>query len=177
MNPPQRKSSAARHTLGHRVAEGQQENTNEAAGPMERVGQLFAVLLFVAIPVGLVLLVIGMFPADLPASSNPNFIDTIFDNRGVIWAARLLLVSAAAVLAFGGVFIVISTGIRMKNGEWLRRAGPFEISETAVSEIEGQVDFWRQTALAGQEEVAELTERLEESDELIEQLHNMIDDG
>ena len=46
-----------------------------------------------------------------------------------------------------------------------------------MSEIEGQLDFWRQAALAGQEEVAELTERLEESDELIEQLHTMIDDG
>ena len=84
--------------------------------------------------------------------------------------------SAAAVLAFGGIFIVVSIGIRMKNREWLRRAGPFEISETAVSEIEGQLDFWRQAALAGQEEVAELTERLEESDELIEQLHDMLDD-
>lgn len=177
MNSPRRESSAARHTLGHRVADGQQETADEATSLVERVGQLIAVLVLCAIPVGLVFLVIGMFPADLPANSNPNFIDTIFDNRGVIWAARLLLVSAAAVLAFGGVFIVISTGIRMKNGEWLRRAGPFEISETAVSEIEGQVDFWRQAALAGQEEVAELTERLEESDELIEQLHDMIDDG
>jgi hypothetical protein len=149
----------------------------EATSPIERVGQLLAFLVVIAIPVGAVLLAIGMFPADLPSSSNPNFIDTIFDNRGVIWAARLLLVSAAAVLAFGGVFIVVSTGIRMKNGEWLRRAGPFEVSETAVSEIEGQVEFWRQAALAGQEEIEELTERLNESDELIEQLHNMLDDG
>lgn len=138
---------------------------------------MFGLLIIVACAVGLVLLVKGLYPADLPPTANPNFIDTIFDNRAVVWAARLLLVSAAAVLAFGGVFIVISTGIRMKNGEWLRRAGPFEISETAVSEIEGQVAFWRQAALAGQEEVEELTERLEESDELIEQLHNMIDDG
>jgi hypothetical protein len=46
-----------------------------------------------------------------------------------------------------------------------------------VSEIEGQVEFWRQTALAGQEEIEELTERLNESDELIEQLHSMMDDG
>lgn len=144
---------------------------------MARLGQLVAALLIISIPVGLVFLAIGLFPADLPPNHNPNFIDTIFDNRGVIWAARLLLVSAAAVLAFGGVFIVVSTGIRMKNGEWLRRAGPFEVSEMAVSEIEGQVEFWRQAALAGQEEIEELTERLNESDELIEQLHNMLDDG
>lgn len=144
---------------------------------MERIGQAIAFLLLFAIPLGVVLLAIGLFPADLPVNGDPSFIDTIFDNRGVIWAARLLLVSAAAVLAFGGVFIVVSTGIRMKNGEWLRRAGPFEVSETAVSEIEGQIEFWRQAALAGQEEVEELTERLNESDELIEQLHEMLEDN
>ncbi|HKH64756.1 MAG TPA: hypothetical protein VKA35_04770 [Solirubrobacterales bacterium] len=100
---------------------------------------------------GLILLIKGLYPADLPTTKDPDFIDNVFDNRAVVWAARLLLVSAAAILAFGGLFIVISTGIRMKNGEWLRRAGPFEISETAVSEIEGQVDFWRTATLAGQE--------------------------
>jgi hypothetical protein len=136
-----------------------------------------ALLIIGACVVGVVLLIKGLYPADLPAPTNPDFIDNIFDNRAVVWAARLLLVSAAAVLAFGGVFIVVSTVIRMKNGEWLRRAGPFEVSETAVGEIEGQIEFWRQAALTGQEEVEELTERLNESDELIEQLHNMLDDG
>jgi hypothetical protein len=149
----------------------------EATGPMQRIGQVLAILFLIGVLAGLVLLAIGLFPTDLPATKNPSFIDTIFNNRGVIWASRLLLVSAAAVLAFGGVFIVISMVIRMKNGDWLRRAGPFEVSETAASEIEGQIEFWRQAALAGQEEVEELTERLDESDELIEQLHNMLDDG
>jgi hypothetical protein len=124
--------------------------------------------------VGIVLLVQDLYPADLPLTKNPDFIDNIFDNRGVVWAARLLLVSAAAVLAFGGLFIVVSTGIRMKNGEWLRRAGPFEISETAVNEIEGQVGFWRTAALLREEEVAELTEHMDESDELIAKLHDML---
>jgi hypothetical protein len=142
------------------------------------VGTTFALAFIAACVVGVfALLIKGLYPADLPSAANPDFIDNIFDNRVVVWAARLLLVSAAAVLAFGGVFIVISTGIRMKNGEWLRRAGPFEISDIAVTEIEGQMDFWRQAALVGQEEVAELTERLEESDELIEQLHDMLDGG
>ena len=157
------------------MGESEQAKTEQSNnGPVSTV---FALLIIGACIAAVVLLVKGLYPADLPSPTSPNFIDNVFDNRAVVWAARLLLVSAAAVLAFGGVFIVISTGIRMKNGEWLRRAGPFEISETAVSEIEGQVDFWRQAALAGQEEVTELTERLEESDELIEQLHNMLDDG
>lgn len=123
---------------------------------------------------GLALLVKGLYPADLPLTENPDFIDNVFDNRGVVWAARLLLVSAAAVLAFGGLFIVVSTGIRMKNGEWLRRAGPFEISETAVGEIEGQVNFWRTAALRREEEVDELTEHMDESDELIACLHDVL---
>lgn len=127
-------------------------------------------LLILSCLVGVTLLAKGLYPADLPQVRNLNFIDTAFDNRAVLWAARLLLVSAAAVLAFGGLFIVISIGIRMKNGEWLRRAGPFEISDTTLSEIEGQRDRWRIAALLEQEKVAELTERLEESDELIAQL-------
>jgi hypothetical protein len=124
--------------------------------------------------VGIFLLAKGLYPVDLPSAESPDFIDNVFDNRGVVWAARLLLVSAAAVLAFGGLFIVVSTGIRMKNGEWLRRAGPFEISETAVSEIEGQVDFWRTAALVREEEVAELTEHVDESDELIAGLQDVL---
>jgi hypothetical protein len=83
-------------------------------------------------------------------------------------------VSAAAVLVFGGVFIVVSTGIRMKNREWLRRAGPFEISETAVGEIEGQLDRWRTVALMRQEKIFELTDRLDESDELIAELDEIV---
>lgn len=92
-------------------------------------------------------------------------------------SARLLLVSAAAVLAFGGLFIVISIGIRMKNREWLRRAGPFEISETTLSEIEGQRDRWRIAALLEHEEVVELTEHLKKSDELIAQLRTAYASG
>ncbi|HEY5941554.1 MAG TPA: hypothetical protein VIT89_01675 [Solirubrobacterales bacterium] len=134
-------------------------------------GTALAVLAIAVSVLGLALLVKGLYPANLPLAKNPDFIDNVFDNRGVVWVARLLLVSAAAVLAFGGVFIVVSTVIRMKNREWLRRAGPFEISETTVNEVEGQLEQWRSTALARQEKVIELTERLDESDELIKGLH------
>lgn len=137
--------------------------------------RLISIPLLIVLLAGVALLAVGMFPADLPDKTSPTFIDTIFDNRGVIWAARLLLVSAAVVLAFGGVFIALSTVVRMKNGEWLRRAGPFEVSETATGEIEGQVEHWREVASARQE-VAELTEQLNESDELIEQLRGMLID-
>jgi len=72
--------------------------------------------LFVLAVVGIALLVKGLYPVDLPASRDPDFIDNVFANRAVLWAARLLLVSASGVLALGGIFIAASIGIRMKNG-------------------------------------------------------------
>jgi hypothetical protein len=148
----------------------------EARHSQNRIRQLIGMLLCITVPVGVVLLATGLFPADLPGNSNPTFVDTIFDNRGVIWAARLLLVSAAAVLAFGGVFIVVSMVIRMKNGEWLRRAGPFEVSESTTGLVEGRVELWREAALAGEEKVTELTEMLDRSDEVIERLSSALVD-
>jgi hypothetical protein len=137
----------------------------------------WAIVLLAALAVGLFFLVKGLVPANLPASNGSNFIDSIFHNKGVVLAARLLLVSAAVVLAVGGIYIIASTVRRMANGEWLRKAGPFEVPETAISDVESQIDKWRRAAKAGEEEVAELTERLKESDELIEQLHLEMDDG
>jgi hypothetical protein len=122
----------------------------------------------VAIAAAVALLVKGLYPADLPQSPSPDLVDNVFDNRGVLWAARLLLVSAAGVLAVGGVFIVVSIGIRMRNGEWLRRAGPFEISDRDASETE----FWLRIALASREEAVTLRERLQSSEELIDDLEN-----
>ncbi len=120
--------------------------------------------------VAVALLAKGLYPVDLPSVKNPDFIDAIFDNRGVLWTARFLLVSAAAVLVFAGVFIVVSIGTRMKKGELLRRAGPFEVSEPTADEIEEQLAHWRTVASVKQEEVAELTECLRESDEMFERL-------
>lgn len=127
-------------------------------------------LLILSCVVGVAVLAKGLYPVDLPSVKNPDFVDTTFDNRGVIWTARLLLVAAAVVLVFGGVFVVVSIGTRMKNGELLRRAGPFEVSEPTASEIEGQLAHWRAIASLKQEEVAELTECLKESDEMFERL-------
>jgi hypothetical protein len=135
-------------------------------------GTLISFGLIVACAVVIVLIATGLYPVDLPESRNPDFVDNVFDNRGVLWAARLLLVSAAAVLACGGVFIVVSIGIRMKRGEWLRRAGPFEISEGRLSHANDEANFWRRAALANEEEALGLRERLEQSEELIGSLES-----
>lgn len=135
--------------------------------------QVVACAFFFAIAASVVVLGKGLYPADLPQSPSPDFIDNVFDNRGVLWAARLLLVSAAGVLAFGGVFIVVSIGIRMKNGEWLRRAGPFEVSEGKVGEAEGEAGYWRRAAQANREEAAELKGRLERAEKFVINLKDL----
>jgi uncharacterized protein HemX len=132
--------------------------------------------LLVCVSVGAYFLVKGLTPADLPPTGGAGFLDGVFHNKGVVLAARLLLVSAAVVLAVGGAFIVASTIRRMANREWLRKAGPFEIRDTAVSEVEGQLEQWRRTAKMGREELAEVTEQLREADAEIEQLQLEIDE-
>jgi hypothetical protein len=77
------------------------------------------------------------------------------------------------VLAFGGVFIVVSIGIRMKNKEWLRRAGPFEISEGTLGQTEKDIGFWHQAVLASREETVGLRERVQRAEELIDDLHRL----
>lgn len=141
--------------------------------PLRWIAALLLVLFVVS---AIALLVIGLYPTNLPTKRDPTFVDTVFDNRGVVWMARLLLVSAAGVLAFGGVFIVVSIGIRMKNGEWLRRAGPFEISDTSVRKIEDQVEFWCREALTERKEAEKVTERLRKSHELVARLRGRQDD-
>jgi hypothetical protein len=134
----------------------------------DRGSRLIGACFLLALGISILLLAKGLYPADLPASRNPDFVDNIFDNRAVLWAARLLLVSAAGVLAFGGIFIVGSICIRIRNREWLRRAGPFEISEESTHRTEDEADFWRRAARANREEADVLGERLRRSEELLE---------
>jgi hypothetical protein len=96
--------------------------------------------------VGIALLVKGLYPVDLPVSRNPDFIDNVFANRAVL--------------------------IRMKNGEWLRRAGPFEISEGKLAQAEAEIDFWRQEALESEEKILALRKQLARTDELTANLPN-----
>jgi hypothetical protein len=95
--------------------------------PNWRSSGAVALLLILSCGIAVALLAKGLYPVDLPSTKNPDFIDTAFDNRAVIWTARLLLASTATAFVIGGVFIVIAIGIRMKNREWLQRVGPFEM--------------------------------------------------
>jgi hypothetical protein len=150
---------------------GSKRSDDQSIGrPVGGVSNLIGVLFLFAIVVGVMFMVVGLAPTDLPPDRGSNFIDTVFHNKGVILAARLLLVSAAVVLAVGGIFIVSSIVVRMRKGEWLRRAGPFEIGDVELSEVESGAEHWRAIANASEEEVAELTERLQTAEKLLGEL-------
>ena len=109
----------------------------------------------------------ALVPGRLPAPQDPQVIDVIFDSRPVIWATRLLLASAAFVLAVGGAFIVSSTVARMRNGDWLKRAGPFEVSESVRTELEDQVHLWQSATRDIHDELEAVQSRLDEAEAVI----------
>jgi hypothetical protein len=61
-----------------------------------------------------------------PKHPDPTVWETIFASPVTIVAARVVVLSAAAVLLFGGLYIAASILYRMRHGQWLQRAGPFE---------------------------------------------------
>lgn len=129
-----------------------------------------ATLLLSIVALGSAALCASLFPTRLPAPQDMQLVNVVCDSWLVIFAMRLLLVSAAAVLAVGGVYVVRSTLARMKNGDWLRRAGPFEVSEAAVARLEDQVHLWRSAACEFHDEVERLSEILDSVDELNEEV-------
>ena len=148
-------------------------NDNHSAGPESsgacaRAARALAGVLLTVTGAAVVLLGAALVPGPLPAPRDPQVLDVIFHNRPVIWAARLLLVSAAFVLAVGGAFIVSSTVVRMRNGDWLKRAGPFEIAETALSDLRDQVYLWQSALLDSQDENEELRSQLNQGESLID---------
>lgn len=106
----------------------------------------------------------------MPGKADPGFIDHIFDNVVVIAAARAVLLAAAAVLLFAGVYIVISVGVRMARGQWLRRAGPFESELAEQAERLEEVEDFFEDWMKATDENEELAARLGERDDLIRQL-------
>jgi hypothetical protein len=95
----------------------------------------------------------ALAPAGLPIRTDPTVVELVFNNRGVVLAARLVLVIAALVLAVGGAFIVGSMFVRMRNGDWLKRIGPFEVSETAAAGLADRLAYWHGAALERQREL------------------------
>jgi hypothetical protein len=74
------------------------------------------------------------------------------------------------VLAFGGVFVIASIVKLWQAGRWFTRFGPFEAAPAAIGTLADEVTFWRTSAIEQSDAAQELRERLQEADELLDQL-------
>lgn len=114
----------------------------------------------------------ALFPAPLPTPHDADYVDNIFNSRPIVWIARLALVSAAVVVAVASAFAVASTAARMRNGDWLRRAGPFEVevSETTTRRVASEEDDSDDRTHDGHGELNDLRVHLAVSSAFIEKL-------
>ena len=128
---------------------------------------LYALALVAAVVVALYF---GLWPGHVPTPRNPSFGDNVFASAPVVFAARLILLSAGVVLAFGGVFVIASIIKLWKAGRWLTRFGPFEAAPEAIGTLADEVEKWRADAVEQFEAAQELRQRLQEADELLDTL-------
>jgi hypothetical protein len=161
----------------HADEEPEADNGDDASGSDDpqtdgdsevSLGQVAAVLAIVAALIAAAVWGIArLAPDDAPAREDPSFIDSIFANVVVIAAARVVLLASAVVLLATGIYILVSIAVRMGRGQWLRRAGPFEMDlEQRLNEAESFFDDW----LEAMNRNDELVDRLAERDEQVEQL-------
>jgi len=112
----------------------------------------------------------GLWPGHIEPSKDPGFADNVFASPPVVFAARLILLSAGVVLAVGGVFVIASILKLWQAGRWFTRFGPFEAAPEAIGTLADEVAFWRASAIEQNEAAAELRARLQEADDLLDQL-------
>jgi cytoskeletal protein RodZ len=160
------------------VPAGQPEQPEEPEQPPEDERQSskaalgFVLLAVLLVPIGLVLY--RIYPDGVPSKKDPGFVDNIFDNNLVVFAARLVLFSAAIVLAFAAAYTIVSIINWFGLRQWLTRAGPFEVSQEAVTTLKEEVDFWRNAAIEQNAEAQALQQQLETSDTTVEQLYERV---
>jgi hypothetical protein len=128
------------------------------------------VLTATAVSVGWLCVV--LFPGPLPTPQDPDYLDNLFDSREVVWIGRLLLAFGTVVLVIAGAFVAASTVVRMRRGDWLKRAGPFEVSEQMGGQTERGEDGAEGASHDADDEVTDLRVRLAITSELMEKIQH-----
>jgi hypothetical protein len=77
--------------------------------------------------------------------TDPTILELLFDSGAMLLVGRLLIVAAAVVMLACGLFVLGSIAVRTRRGHWLRRAGPFEVSDTRVGEVDLVTEAFRET--------------------------------
>ncbi len=141
--------------------------TSESQTRSSRLGVFFAGAFLLCLVALGALVLYRIYPPHIHEKRNPGFIDNIFDTNLVIFAARLVLLSAALVLAFAGAYTVVSVISWIKHRQWLSKAGPFEVSREAIEQLQGLVQFWQEQAVNQANEVQQLQTQLQQTNELL----------
>jgi hypothetical protein len=146
---------------------------SDAPGKLQvAVGAIALIALLAAV----VLLAIAMLPGHVQHESNPSSLSLVIANRWVIWLARLCGLAIVVMFVFFSIYVIRSIAHRMRHGHWLQRGGPFqaEIADRAgdaLADVEPLFDALNQAEARNQELESQLTE----SNHLIEQLANFLE--
>jgi hypothetical protein len=153
-----------------------------------KIGTVAAALLglaFVIIAIGAalaalaagVILVIKVLPGHVTVKNNPGYLDNVFGNRWIVWAARVALLGFGVVAAFTSLYVCASIIMRMVKGHWLRSAGPFQAEvEQAQQELSG-AETWIADWQATEARNTDLSQHLEQANATIEWLANQLDEA
>jgi hypothetical protein len=157
------------------VATGSPDTSKQASqeATKQNVG-LWGWLLFLLLLVPFALVGYRIYPGDRTTQKNPGFIDIIFANNLVVFAARLTLFLVALVLAVTAFFIVRSMIYRMKAGEHLTQFGPLKVPE--VEDLSTAVDFWQNQWAEVDIENTELRARIATTDAQLASLRQAFED-
>jgi Na+/phosphate symporter len=131
---------------------------------------VLAWLALLALLAGIALVLYRIYPSETPLKENAGWLDTIFASNLVVFAGRLVLLSAGIVLAFFAAHMVWSVVRWFQSGQLLSKLGPIHVSERAVETLEAELAYWRAQAAGLAEQVEVLSERLRESDEVLASL-------
>jgi hypothetical protein len=152
--------------------EGHAEQVNGGSDETVGIPQMtLALAVLGTLIAGAVWFISTLAPDEVRQKDDPGYIDNIFASPIVIAAARIVLLSAAVMLIFAGLYIVASILVRMTRREWLRRAGPFESElagevERGLDEADSVVQWWMDAL----EQNEELERRLQERDVTLREL-------
>lgn len=85
-----------------------------------------------------------------------TLLEVLFDSEAMLLMGRLLLVVAAVVMLACGLFLLGSMAVRVRRGHWLKRAGPFEVSDTTAGEVGQEIEALERTVGEQRVMIAEL---------------------
>jgi hypothetical protein len=159
------------------AARGPGRAVGEAIGTIVAIAGILMILGLIAGAIfGTVFLIGHSDPGDINPRVGAGYLDMLFVNRWVIWAARVVLYVIGMAIFAAALYIVMSIIVRISKGHWLRAGGGFQ-ADTAA-ELRRDIDDAARLALLldeAQHEKESLTEQLSTTTDALEEATEMRD--